>query len=92
MKPQFSSVALTAATFTDGDLIELHAERSAIIISCERANRIEADFQAAQQLGFENLEALHAACITAWRSRFATVKPLTEKGGAACRLHNEISR
>jgi hypothetical protein len=79
MTPQFSAAGLTTATLVDDDLIVLHAERSAIIMDREGGNRIEADLQAAEQLGSENLEALHTDCLTAWRSRFATVKPLTEK-------------
>ena len=79
MTPQFSAAGFTTATLADDDVIMLHAERCAIIMDREGANRIEADLQAAEQLGFENLEAVHTAYLTAWRSRFATVKPLTEK-------------
>jgi hypothetical protein len=80
MTPQFTAAGFTTATLADDDLIVLHAERSAIIMDREAGNNcIEADRQAAKQLGFENLEALQTACLTAWRSRFATAKPRAEK-------------
>jgi hypothetical protein len=65
----------------DEDLVVLHAERSALIMDGSAVARSEADLRAAKELGFESVNALHGACLTAWRSMIDASKPLNTKAG-----------
>jgi hypothetical protein len=68
-----------ASVSVEDDLIVLHAELSAMIMEGAGVGREEADFQAAQQLGFESLTALHRACHTVWCREITRAKPLNKK-------------
>ena len=68
----------------------LHAERSALIMEGSSVARNEADLRAAQELGFESVNALHVACLTAWRSMIDACKPLNTRAELLVEYTSEV--
>jgi hypothetical protein len=75
----FLAIRSFASPGGDEDLVALHAERSALIMEGSAVARSEADLRAAQEFGFESVNALHVACLSAWRSVIDASKPLSTR-------------